>query len=934
MGQKERSVVHPNNPLKRIPVSAAQAMKPTEKAIDAAAAGPGPTPMHRLAAAQASMGRKKVAQTSASVLPQPATIKAATDGRNEDSRPAVRGMVGNSAKRAVSSGSAPSAQPPAKEHLLMPRRASETNGAAAQASAETKGKAGEGPAGVQTGDERPHLPSAANAGEKQSGKRQRPADINERRGRADAERRQDGRGPAADPLARNPVRHRVQQGTQGVAGAKHGSRLASGEAEQFLSRQRERARTAAITPAKAASGAGAASRAAASKPAQRQLAAGYHSSDEDMVPLKNVPVRPRSGAAPAHSLDGQERPLQQAAATVAVGQRWPSASSAPRRPASQSPQKRLPDPNAGGRPTSATDGSHRPAKRRKRELHVPSASATVAAAPATDRRDGTARAQISGKPAAARGHLPPHEANKASASACRILPTRSALVTHDVEVQTEPPDVRDSSVQTTQQWGRSTACQADLPRADSPPQQKQRPAKSISVQCDISGATRTKAEDSAAMLEEEEEAGAKALRTATDALRAMRGLLSPRQHQQFAYHEGAILEILGVSSDAGAVAPGAAGADSQGWNSQVDDMGAPDADDPDADDNADRPMDSVGVEGGSGEWAEGGVEEHAVDESVHTDPHSERASVGATELGHGVGGDCALESPRREGQEMYDDVACSPDEVPLNGSRFREESPDEAPVAALDVDVDGEGESDDEVPLVQATPAGSAQAAQESEMGHGGAEVGTPVDGSSNSSVPSELDDDSVVQAAIMSRLRKLLPKADLNVATSKSVRTRLEFSLRRDLKLHTHFIKHAINDFLSDPAAFAVESPEEAALAAQLAPQVQHKPAAAERALGAAATPGNRGSAGHAGPRGQQPPAGAGAAVRVAGGADGADKHSSPAPDLVGRLNGSPAAVPRRKGGAALYVPANKSAKERFRTSMTPEQLRDAKAAAQAVLD
>jgi hypothetical protein len=54
----------------------------------------------------------------------------------------------------------------------------------------------------------------------------------------------------------------------------------------------------------------------------------------------------------------------------------------------------------------------------------------------------------------------------------------------------------------------------------------------------------------------------------------------------------------------------------------------------------------------------------------------------------------------------------------------------------------------------------------------------------------------------------------------------------------------------------------------------------------------------------------------------------------LVNRMNGPGPSTLRHKGGdAGIYVPVRKSAKEQFRSTMTAEQLAEAKAAAAAAL-
>jgi hypothetical protein len=54
----------------------------------------------------------------------------------------------------------------------------------------------------------------------------------------------------------------------------------------------------------------------------------------------------------------------------------------------------------------------------------------------------------------------------------------------------------------------------------------------------------------------------------------------------------------------------------------------------------------------------------------------------------------------------------------------------------------------------------------------------------------------------------------------------------------------------------------------------------------------------------------------------------------LVSRMNGpGPSTLGRKAGEAGIYVPVRKTAKERFKASMTAEQLAEAKAAAAAAL-
>ena len=61
-----------------------------------------------------------------------------------------------------------------------------------------------------------------------------------------------------------------------------------------------------------------------------------------------------------------------------------------------------------------------------------------------------------------------------------------------------------------------------------------------------------------------------------------------------------------------------------------------------------------------------------------------------------------------------------------------------------------------------------------------------------------------VLKAQILGKLSKTLPKANLEVATAKRIIKKLELDLRVDVKSHSDFVKHWIDEYLSDPTALS----------------------------------------------------------------------------------------------------------------------------------
>lgn len=61
---------------------------------------------------------------------------------------------------------------------------------------------------------------------------------------------------------------------------------------------------------------------------------------------------------------------------------------------------------------------------------------------------------------------------------------------------------------------------------------------------------------------------------------------------------------------------------------------------------------------------------------------------------------------------------------------------------------------------------------------------------------------DVALKAQILGKLSKMLPKANLEVATAKRIIKKLELDLRVNLKRHSDFVKHWIDKYLSDAAA------------------------------------------------------------------------------------------------------------------------------------
>ena len=909
--ERLKSVVHPNNPLKRIPVSAAQAMAPVEKASAAKGAAQGPSAMQRLNAAKASLDHKKMPHATASMTQQAA--KGTADISKEEARPIMRSGPGTGLKREAPGSSAAISQLAAEPRPIA-RHASDSNGNAAQLG-QVKAKPVEDVlvTAVRTGEKRPHQATAVFAGERQAVKRFRPSDstLDLRNVPLLVERTGGAKVGAADGISKHPVRPGRRN--------KPGSKAAAGDVEMF---GKHRDRSAARLPpaSKASAGLGSPSLKVAHKPAPRPTEAEDDSSSEDeMVLMQRAPAR--AAAPAARSREAQEHPPRQAAAPDGTGKLSRGGVSHWRRAVSPPPHRRQAGPSAAMRAAADTEGAGQAEKYTRGDQRAPGRLATAAGSAALPWRDPAAQTPLERAPAVQR----PGAVRSGVVDAPRgqiepaIGAVRSVVVTHDVEAQTEPADVRDSSVQTAQLWGRSTGCQADLPRADSEPVQRPCHTQSVSVQCDAAPASGSGPEGGGEVVGHAESSESE-IRAAIQALHAVHKVLSPRQLRKFVYHEGELMGILSELLGRGAaVEPAADAADWQEWDTLGGDTG-----ELALHEGTERGSDSASeaqAEGQSQEeaWLQAGTEPCAGDDSLQEAPPSQ--SEGLSEPGAGAGGHSHPCTPRTDVLGEFDYATCSPDEVLLDGAPFREESPDEAPFEPLHMEGRDGDESDDEVPLMQAAPSGSEQGEDEASRDVG---VGAPADGGCNGSPGDGIDDvdAAVVQAAIMGRLRKLLPTADLNVATAKSVRGRLEFSLRRDLKPHMSFIKEAINSFLEDPVAFAVEPAEEAALAGRLVPPAPHRPGGAERGRALPAG-GQRGGAEGAGPRERGPQE-----ERVV---SAAEKRSS-TPDLVGRLNG--AIAPKRRGGAALYCQANKSAKERFQTSMTPEQLREAKEAARAGLD
>lgn len=958
-------MVHPHNPLKRVPVATAHALKTTEqpaKAGTGSAGGPVPTSMHRLAAAKASLERKKLSQTPGSADAAAKKAVAADDG-GDDARQAPQGSLGAPVPATPSGNPPHSTQGTATEKPAVGSQPVASEGVPGQAQGAGPTTSREGSPVVfhavkfnaRHGEKRPLYAAPRQPEDRPAGKRQRQAgSVTETKGRADMQRAAGNKagssdGPARPPKGASqwPVRSVNAGGKPAAPDVRKLNRPVMGGSDGTASRHREHFDASRALPKPKVKRSGQALATRSEQKSTRRLepqAADASSDDDDRAPLLDAAHLARArqagllldsgygGAAPKPREGRGQASLSAAAPAAAAAQRRTVVRSPTRTPAWPSPQQA----RQGG---TALDSSRHPAKAPRQ------AERTVAAAPAASpvvRREDWGKAASTGRQHGSRslaqtGLVEAAQSGRAAAGVAHLGEARiRRLVTHDVEVQTEAPDVRDSSMQTTQLWGRSSACQTEAPHPpDTPAGARLRNTVSMSVQCDIGAATGAHGAGSGA--ESEGEDGqlmhVRAAQRAVQELRRVHALLSPQLQQVLAHHEDAILGLLSsVSQTAEEAAPEANGSGSQVWADGGDGPG----------EVVEREISERGndtdAEASARGWEEAGAEVRT-DEDMHAvDMYavSDDGCGGAVEQDQGEGeGHGDPVSPRFEQSHAFDGIACSPDEVPLVEGVSREDSPDEVPVTLVYDEGDVQEDSDDAAPLAQSVQ-------RDREQDHGGDAMrrgpGVPSEGSSDASAAAGEDSDRVVQAAIRSRLRKLLPKADLSVATAKSVRARLEISLRRDLRAHMWFIKEAINAFLADPDAFAVEYAEETALAARLnqpafaaAPT---RPGASERGRSGGAAGGHGGRSAEERPVAVGGHGDAGASMRAREGPSAVDGRSPPSPNLVGRLNGSVSVPPKRKGPAVLYCQANKSAKERFRTSMTPEQLREAKAAARAVLD
>eukprot|EP00892_Ulva_mutabilis_P007405 jgi/Ulvmu1/5036/UM021_0053.1 len=963
-GAPPRSVVHPLNPLKRVPVATAQALKSTEQPAKANAGGAGAnaaSAMHRLVAAKVAPDRKKFPQPPDAPSAAPAH-RAPGEESNGDVRPGPPGMHAARAAAASASGS------------MQPTASDETASATAKRLSETEGRLGQGvgaikpdgretspvifqplQAGPRQGDKRV-LPAAQRpAEERPLLKRQRQQPHAPDRIRVETQKPVVAKATPDDLLSRQhriPSDGALRQARTGgkvapssAADAKKGDRQGRGVGEAYARQLSDvdSARPVLPTAKMKRVGNAAAARSEPGAPAHRKPAGpgkDASSDDDDMVLLaqhvRTVRARQGRSAAPRAAAD----------AGAGVPQRHTAAS--PRRVVSQSPPRRRKD--EPGQTAVALGAVRRAAKAVSAVERYPHPAAPFGA-PEPSRpvwRDGWGRSQAAGMPSMTRADRPAvaeSAVGRRRAAGSDGVAQREAAglkpVTHDVEIQTESPDVRDSSMQTTMLWGRSTACQTEMSPPPSPQAARPRPMVSTSVQCDMGvsagGCAAASVRDPGEAYRESADIG-----MALQAIRQLHNmhassLFSPEKQQALAAHISAIRAIVAPGTSLAEDVPAEA-EDSRGNAAWEEGAGG----------DAAVPAEGAHGSGSDMELPAGGTEAAGVEGDLWEDsnaaPMADSVSAGDAEPEAEVAAmSGGLASPRLEQRYAVEDAACSPDEVQLLGGLSREDSPDEVPVATGYDNEAAAQESDDGAPLapIASDPPLWQAGPQQGGQNRRGAGVGAPAqsEGSSDASVASDGEDSQVVRAAILSRLRKLLPKADLSVATAKSVRARLEFSLRRDLQGYMAFIKEAIAEFLEDADAFSVETAEEAALAARLS-------------QAAAAAPRPRATAGdgsRAGPAAAGPPPGGGAAAergRAAGGPGGAaaaaagrdtaaaEGRSPPALNLVGRLNGSSSVAPKRKGPAVLYCPAPKSAKERFRTTMTPEQLQEAKAAARAGLD